>query len=148
MNDRILDLRPEKLVRLQGIELIDSILAAEGRTILSEMVCPIMSMLYDVSNPELAAGLGADIVLLNLYDVYKPDVFGVVPLQGESIIEAVKRLSGRVVCANLEPFTSNSVFMMGDKEELPIGRKATGGNARLAYMNKVPKSLLLQVILK
>jgi hypothetical protein len=132
MSERILDLRPEKLVRLQGTALVESIRAAEGRTILSEMVCPMMSMLYDVSNPELAAGLGADIVLLNLYDVYKPAIFGVVPLQGESVIEAVKRLSGRVVGVNLEPVTSDSMFM-GNKEALPEGRKATRENARLAY---------------
>lgn len=132
MSERILDLRPEQLVRLQGTALIKSIRAAEGRTILTEMVCPMMSMLYDVSNPELAAGLGADIILLNLYDAHKPDVFGVHPLQGESVIETVKRLSGRVVGVNLEPVTSDSIFM-GGKEELPLGRKATRENARLAY---------------
>ncbi|AIF51876.1 PEP phosphonomutase [Pelosinus sp. UFO1] len=132
MSERILDLRPEKLLKLQGNALVESIRTAEGRTILSEMVCPMMSMLYDVSNPELAAGLGADIVLLNLYDVYKPDVFGITPLQGESVIEAVKRLSGRVVGVNLEPVASDPVFM-GEKEELPLGRRATRENARLAY---------------
>ena len=132
MSERILDLRPEKLLKLQGNALVESIRTAEGRTILSEMVCPMMSMLYDVSNPELAAGLGADIVLLNLYDVYKPDVFGITPLQGESVIEAVKRLSGRVVGVNLEPVTSDPVFM-GEKEKLPLGRRATRENARLAY---------------
>ena len=132
MSERILDLRPEKLLKLQGNALVESIRMAEGRTILSEMVCPMMSMLYDVSNPELAAGLGADIVLLNLYDVYKPDVFGITPLQGESVIEAVKRLSGRVVGVNLEPVASDPVFM-GEKEKLPLGRRATRENARLAY---------------
>ncbi|GMA99584.1 haloacid dehalogenase-like hydrolase [Pelosinus sp. IPA-1] len=132
MSERILDLRPEKLLKLQGNALVESIRTAEGRTILSEMVCPMMSMLYDVSNPELAAGLGADIVLLNLYDVYKPNVFGITPLQGESVIEAVKRLSGRVVGVNLEPVASDPVFM-GEKEELPLGRRATRENARLAY---------------
>ena len=132
MSERILDLRPEKLLKLQGNALVESIRMAEGRTILSEMVCPMMSMLYDVSNPELAAGVGADIVLLNLYDVYKPDVFGITPLQGESVIEAVKRLSGRVVGVNLEPVASDPVFM-GEKEKLPLGRRATRENARLAY---------------
>jgi hypothetical protein len=132
MSERILDLRPEKLLKLQGNALVESIRTAEGRTILSEMVCPMMSMLYDVSNPELAAGLGADIVLLNLYDVYKPDVFGITPLQGESVIEAIKRLSGRVVGVNLEPVASDPVYM-GENEELPLGRRATRENARLAY---------------
>lgn len=132
MSERILDLRPEKLLKLQGHALVESIRTAEGRTILSEMVCPMMSMLYDVSNPELAAGLGADIVLLNLYDVYKPNVFGITPLQGESVIEAVKRLSGRVVGVNLEPVASDPM-LMGEKEELPLGRRATRENARMAY---------------
>jgi hypothetical protein len=132
MNERMLDLRPNALVKLQGTALIDSIRAAEGRTILCETVCPMMSMLYDVSNPELAAGLGADIVLLNVYDVYKPAVFGIVPGQYESVLEAVKRLSGRVVGINLEPVSENAEFM-GDKEKLPIGRQANRATARLAY---------------
>lgn len=132
MSERILDLRPEKLVKLQGAALVESIRAAEGRTIVSEMVCPMMSMLYDVSNPELAASLSADIVLLNLYDVYKPEVFGVVPQQGESVIEAVKRLSGRVVGVNLEPVASD-IELMGDKIQIPAGRQATRESARHAY---------------
>lgn len=132
MSERMLDLRPEKLVKLEGTALVESIRASEGRTIVSEMVCPMMSMLYDVSNPELAASLGADIVLLNLYDVYKPEVFGVVPQQGESVIEAVKRLSGRVVGVNLEPVASD-IELMGDKTHIPAGRQATRESARLAY---------------
>jgi phage tail sheath protein FI len=92
----------------------------------------MMSMLYDVSNPELAAGLGADIVLLNVYDVYKPAVFGIVPKEQESVIEAVKRLSGRVVGINLEP-VAESAEVMGDKLELPVGRQANRATARLAY---------------
>lgn len=132
MSERLLDLRPNALVKLQGTALIDSIRAAEGRTILCEMVCPMMSMLYDVSNPELAAGLGADIVLLNLYDVYKPAVFGIVPGSQESVLDAVKRLSGRVVGINLEPVAENAE-LMGGKQELPVGRQANRATARLAY---------------
>lgn len=132
MSKRLLDLRPEALVKLQGTALVDSIRSAEGRTIMCEMVCPMMSMLYDVSNPELAAGLGADIVLLNLYDVYKPAVFGIVPKMHESVIEAVKRVSGRVVGVNLEPALENAK-VMGDKEHLTVGREANRATARLAY---------------
>ncbi|MCE5285518.1 MAG: haloacid dehalogenase-like hydrolase [Pelosinus sp.] len=132
MSERMLDLRPSVLVKLKGTALLDSIRAAEGRTILCEMVCPMMSMLYDVSNPELAAGLGADIVLLNVYDVYKPAVFGIIPNQHESVIEAIKRLSGRVVGINLEPVAENAEIM-GDKEELSVGRQANRATARLAY---------------
>ena len=31
-----------------------------------ELVCPVMPLLFDVTNAELAAAMGADLLLLNL----------------------------------------------------------------------------------
>ena len=132
MIDRILDLRPETLIQITAQDLLQSIRAAEGRTLVCEVVCPVMPLLYDVTNAELAAGLGADIVLLNFYDTRKPAVFGVVPQDQESVIQALKKLTGRPMGINLEPVDANSV-VLGARSMLEEGRIASRENARLAY---------------
>lgn len=130
--DRLLDLRPEQLVKAKGKTLLESIRAAEGRTVVSEMVCPMMPLLYDVTNGELAAAMGADILLLNFYDVYEPAIFGVKPKAGQSPIEALQDLTGRVIGINLEP-VGVEAQVIGSKNDVSPGRKATRETARLAY---------------
>ncbi|MBU2703229.1 hypothetical protein Ga0466249_004369 [Sporomusaceae bacterium BoRhaA] len=131
MIERILDLHPNELIKLKGINLLSSIRAAAGRTMVCEVICPVMPLLYDVTNAELAASMGADIILLNLYDVLSPAVFGVTPAAGESVIQALQRLAGRVIGINLEPFDSSCI----SQADFPVteGRRATRKNARLAY---------------
>lgn len=132
MGDRILDLRPSQLIRLDGKGLLLSIRAAEGRTIASEIVCPVMPLFYDVSNAELAAAFGADLIILNLYDVQQPDIFGIKPEAGETALQSLKRLAGRPVGVNLEPVDPDRT-VVGERIQIEIGRTATRGNARLAY---------------
>ncbi|VBB05369.1 aldolase-type tim barrel [Lucifera butyrica] len=132
MTERLLDVRPEALVELTAAELLKSIRAAEGRTILAEVVCPVMPLLYDVTNAELVAALGADIILLNLYDAANPAIFGVTPREGESVIRALKYLTGRAIGVNLEPVDPD-IPVLGSRVTLEPGRIATPQNARLAY---------------
>ncbi len=132
LSDRILDLRPEQLVRLDGKELMESIRAAEGRTIASEIVCPVMPLFFDVTNAELAAAFGADLIILNLYDVLEPFIYGVIPKKGETVLQALKRLTGRPVGINLEPVDEASP-VVGKRTAIGGGRIATRENARLAY---------------
>lgn len=132
MAKRILDARPSELVHLNGRELLDSIRAAEGRTIICEVMCPAMPLLYDVTNAELVSAFGADIILLNVYDARKPAMFGVAPAQNETVIQAVKRLAGRPVAVNLEPVDTGEQ-LMEERTVLEAGRTATRENARAAY---------------
>ncbi len=88
---------------LKSENLLESIRLAEGRTMVSEIICPMMPLLYDISNVELASAFGADILLLNLYDVNQPKIYGVDCNNKESPIQATKRLTGRFVGVNLEP---------------------------------------------
>jgi hypothetical protein len=131
MTERILDLHPSELIKLKGTNLLHSIRAAAGRTIVCEVICPVMPLLYDVTNAELAASMGADIILLNLYDVLSPAVFGVTPAAGNSVIQTLQHLTGRVIGINLEPCDSSCI----SQAALPVkeGRQATRKNARLAY---------------
>jgi hypothetical protein len=128
----LLDLRPSQLIRLSGKELIDSVRACEGRVVACEVVCPVMPLLYDVTNAELTAAFGADLIILNLYDATEPYIFGVKPEAGESVIQRLKRLTGRPVGINLEP-VDPEIKVMGDKANIEKGRTATRENARLAY---------------
>ena len=73
---RLLDLAPRALERLRGAELVEAIRASEGRTIAAETIVATGPLLDRVSNPELVAAFGADIIVLNLYDVDRPP-FGV-----------------------------------------------------------------------
>ncbi len=131
MTERILDLHPSELIKLNGINLLQSIRAAAGRTLLCEVICPAMPLLYDVTNAELAASMSADIILLNLYDVLAPAVFGVTPVAGKSVVQTLQRLAGRVIGINLEPFDSRCISQSGFP--LKAGQRATRENARLAY---------------
>jgi hypothetical protein len=132
LSDRILDLRPAQLIRLNGKELMDSIRASEGRTVACEIVCPVMPLFYDVTNAELAAAFGADLIILNLYDVTEAYIYGIKPEAGETTIQRLKRLTGRPIGINLEPvdFDRN---VIGERAYIEKGRMATRENARLAY---------------
>lgn len=131
MTKRILDIRPNEFKDLTKDDIIQSINASEGRTMVSEVICAAMPMLYDVSNAELAASLGADIILLNVYDVNKPYLMGFEPLPNKTVVESLKEKVGRVIGINLEPVDNKE--MLEKKDTIDTGRTATAENARLAY---------------
>ena len=130
--DRILDMRPKDLINLDGKQLLESMRAAEGRTIICEILCPVMPLLLDVTNAELVAAFGADIILLNFYDTQQPTIFGVTPQEGESPIQAIKRLTGRAVGINLEPVDPEQK-VIGQRSILEPGRIASRESMRKAY---------------
>lgn len=132
MSERLLDLRPAELIRLNGKELVESIKASEGRTVACEVVCPVMPLFYDVTNAELAAAFGADLIILNLYDVMEPHIYGIKVQDGETAVRKLKRLIGRPIGINLEPVDMEKK-VIGDRVSIEKGRTATRENARLAY---------------
>ena len=64
------------MVTLQGRALLESIRAAGGRAVATEIVAFRPALIDGVSNAGLAAALGADIIHLNHYDVDKPLIYG------------------------------------------------------------------------
>lgn len=132
LSDRILDLRPAQLIKLDGKELMKSIRASEGRTVACEIVCPVMPLFFDVTNAELVAAFGADLVILNLYDMLEPYIYGIKPEAGETVVQRLKRLVGRPIGVNLEPVDS-AREVVGERLTVEKGRTATRENARLAY---------------
>ena len=81
---RLLDLAPRALERLRGAELVEAIRASEGRTIAAETITATGPLLDRVSNPELVAAFGADIIVLNLYDVDHPRIAGMPKRAGDA----------------------------------------------------------------
>lgn len=82
-------------------ELKQSIQASEGRTILAETVVTAAPLLENVSNAEVMATFGADMICLNELDVFNPAIVGFE--SDGNPIQALKDLTGRLIGINLEP---------------------------------------------
>ncbi|MDQ0415625.1 DUF7916 family protein [Mesobacillus stamsii] len=119
---RILNCFASDFKQLKGKDLLQSIAASEGRTVVSEIVVSVQPLYYEISNPEIAAAFGADLLLLNMLDVENPAIAGV-DADGPKVIKRLKMLTGRPVGVNLEP-----VDVSADAAEellsLPLGRTA------------------------
>ncbi|WP_138416100.1 haloacid dehalogenase-like hydrolase [Aquibacillus sediminis] len=120
---RTLNCFASDLKGLNGRELLEAIQASEGRTIVTEVVSTAPSLYPPVTNPELVSGFGADLLLLNVLDVFQPEVAGITE-QGEQVIARLKELTGRPVGINLEPVDEGATAAE-TLLELPTGRVAT-----------------------
>ena len=141
---RILDCHASDFRKMSRQELLDSIAGSEGRTIACETIGAIMPMLGDITNAEFAAAMGADILLLNLFDVQNPQILGLPKTEPENVISKLKELTGRPIGINLEPV--EQVLSSENPEEnmwaMTGGRKATLDNARKAVAMGVDFILL------
>ena len=131
---RILDCQGSDFQNMTPAELLGAIAGAEGRTIACETIGSIIPMLGDITNAEFAAAMGADILLLNMFDVQKPHIAGLPKTEPENVIRKLKALTGRPIGINLEPV--EQVLSSEDPEEnmwaMTSGRKATLENAKKA----------------
>jgi putative N-acetylmannosamine-6-phosphate epimerase len=131
---RILDCQASDFRDMTRKELLAAIAGSEGRTIACETIGAIMPMLGDVTNAEFAAAMGADILLLNLFDVQNPKIQGLPQCAPENVIRKLKELTGRPIGINLEPV--EQVLSSEDPEEnmwaMTSGRKATLENGKRA----------------
>jgi hypothetical protein len=93
-----------------------------------------MPMLGDITNAEFAAAMGADILLLNMFDVQNPKILGLPKTDPNQVIHKLKELTGRPIGINLEPV--EQVLSSENPEEnmwaMTGGRKATLENAQKA----------------
>jgi hypothetical protein len=128
---RILDCQVSDFQKMSGMELKDSIRAAEGRTILSECIVSWTPLLRDVSNPEVARSEGADLLLLNYFDMNQPMINGIPePHEGNGVVQELKRLTGRPVGVNLEPVDKNAIMMDG-LVMLSVGTSQEGSSVEI-----------------
>ena len=131
MLKRLIDTTAKELTSYNKAELLTAISESEGRTLAAETIGTVTPMLVNIANAEFAASLGADLIMLNIFDVNNPIIQGLPQTSPEDTIREVKRLTGRMVAINLEP----AVIKDGQEESvwnLTTGRQATAENARKA----------------
>ena len=129
---RILDCWSSDFKKMTKEELLHAVAAGEGRAIACETIGSIMPMLGDVSNAEFVAAMGADIILLNLFDVQKPFIAGLPKTEPENVVAKLKELTGRPIGINLEPVRQDLEQEEGYLWAMTEGRKATLENAKRA----------------
>lgn len=131
---RILDCYHSDFSSMSPRELLDAIAASEGRTIACETIGALQPMLGDITNAEFAAAMGADILLLNIFDTQNPVIRGLPKTAPEDTIRKLKSLTGRPIGINLEPV--EQVLSSLNPEEnmwaMTDGRKATLENGKKA----------------
>lgn len=134
MGKRYLDCTASEICRMNGKELADAIAGSEGRLLVCETIGAVRPMLGDVTNAEFAAAMGADLIILNLFDVHAPVIQGLPDTAPEDVIREVKRLTGRAVGINLEPLEDGVESSVGTNSEwkLTSGRAGTLENAEKA----------------
>lgn len=131
MLKRLIDTTAQELTSYNKAELLTAISDSEGRTLATETIGTVTPMLVNITNAEFVASLGADLIMLNIFDVNNPIIQGLSQTSPEDTIREVKRLTGRMVAINLEP----AVIKDGQEESvwnLTTGRQATVENARKA----------------
>jgi hypothetical protein len=134
---RIFDLDLNDVLNFDRKMLVNTIRASEGRTVMAETVVSVPPLIEGVSNPELAAAFGADMITLNIFDFNNPFVFGIDDLKlgsysvnmfdsfnslkkviasnkmNEDYIKRLKRITGRFIGVNLEPVPERKQFSQG-----------------------------------
>lgn len=131
---RYLDCSASDLEKMNKSDFIKAISASEGRLLVCETIGAVQPMLGDISNAELASSMGADMIILNVFDVENPVVNGIPNTEPGNIIKEIKKLTGCKVGINLEPVEDNvqSSVDTDDTWKLSSGRKATLKNAQKA----------------
>ena len=131
---RFLDCTASDFEKMSKGELLEAISASEGRLLVCETIGTIQPMLGDVTNAEFVASMGADIILLNIFDVQHPVIQGLPKVEEKDVIRKVKELTGRPVGINLEPIEQGkeSTVDTVDMWQLTNGRVATLENAKKA----------------
>lgn len=131
MTKRFLDCSDSDFISMNKRQILESIEASEGRILVSEVIGAVQPLLGNISNAELASSFGADMLLLNMFDVNEPVFYGIPNIKKEEKIREIKRLTGRLVGINLEPVDKN-ISTMGEIGSISPGRLATLENAKKA----------------
>ena len=118
---RLLSCQASEMLNMNGKELKQAIMASEGRTVITETVVATSPLLGGITNAEVAAAFGSDMILLNGFDALNPKIGGIP--ETDEPVKLLKELTGRVVGCNLEPVDVNA-DMMESRIEISKGRQA------------------------
>lgn len=123
MKKRFISAQTSEIFAMTAAELKQSIKASEGRVICSENVAARESNVGEVTNSEIARAFGADLILLNGFDVFEPQVAGI-EAEAKDTIKVLRNFVGRPMGANLEP-VDLTAEMAESREIISEGRQAT-----------------------
>ncbi len=113
----LLSATSSEIKKMTPMELKQTIKSSEGRIICSENVALSQSVAGEITNAELASAYGADLILLNGFDVFNPIVMGlpgsanlqeVIDLANDprglkkNPVDQLKYLTGKPIGINLE----------------------------------------------
>lgn len=130
MVTRLISANSSELLKMNGAELKQSIKASEGRTVLSENVVTEQAI-DGLTTSEIAAAFGADLILLNLFDTFKPNVSGIDCKDPDDTVKRLHELTGRPIGVNLEPVDTD-VKMESTRWAIAPGRTATAKSMQAA----------------
>ena len=119
---RLLSCNASDFKKMNKDELLNAIKASEGRVVLSENIASGPSLDSSITNSEVARAFGADLILLNVIDVFDVKITGL-PESNEPI-KLLKELVGRPVGVNLEP-VDTSANMLESMDNIADGRKSS-----------------------
>ncbi len=142
MAKRILDCYASDFEGFSKMDLLESIGKSEGRVIACETIGTVQPMLVDVTNAEFVSAMGADLLLLNMFDVLNPCIRGLPDGKPEDTVRLLKQLTGRPIGINLEPVEEGKEGETSDLWKMSNGRRATLENAQRAYEMGVNMILL------
>lgn len=137
---RLLDCDSSDIEHLHGRELLSSIRSCEGRVMAAESIGSIRPLLGNVTNAEFCASMGADILVLNLFDALHPHIEGMPDCKESAsgtvcdrnipYLKRLKMLTGRVIAVNLEPVPESHGEKTPGEWEMTEGRRATVSNVK------------------
>lgn len=128
---RLLNCTASDFEQMSKDQLLQSIEASEGRTMLAEVIVQASPLYPGLTNAEYVAAFGADLVLLNQFNVQSPHINDLPSTDPKQVITKLKKLIGRPVGINLEPVDENP-NSTETLEVLDEGRKATKRSIKLA----------------
>ncbi len=130
MIKRLLNCTASDIAAMDKLSLLEAIARSEGRVMACETIGAVAPYLETVTNAEFAAGMGADILVLNMFDVNNPDIQALPNVDKQDTIRELKRLTGKIIAVNLEPAEYSSSILQNEGWPLTDGRIATAQNAR------------------
>lgn len=130
---RIFELTTSDIEGLSKQNLKEIIKNSEGRTVVSENIVSCSPFIREVSNLELSAAFGADMITLNTFNFEKPFISGIDGvidllsgfdeekiekiikdnLNNKDYIRNIRKLIGRIIGVNLEPVPEGSSYNSG-----------------------------------
>lgn len=124
MTKRLLDWQRTDYLDVPGAQAKQAIIASEGRVIMAETVSSFPAMYGGTSGAQVDASFGAQLILLNTFDVFHPEIKGLPTASAESPVAALKAKVGALVGINLEP-VDETVQTFDEQFTIAKGRQAT-----------------------